>query len=51
MHQALCYNDLTSLELYLEIAIIIPMLKMKKLRFSFSEQVDYNVSNDIANKQ
>lgn len=35
MHQALCYNDLTSLEFYLEITIIIPMLKMKKMSFSF----------------
>lgn len=50
MHQALCYKDLTSLELYLEITIIIPMRKMKKLHFSFSEQVDYNLSNDMANK-
>lgn len=50
MHQELCYNDLTSLELYLEITIIIPMLEMKKLRFSSWEQVVCNVSNDIANK-
>lgn len=35
MHQALRYIHLTALKLYLEITIIIPTLKMRKLSFSW----------------
>ena len=50
MHRALYYIHLTSLELCLKINIIIPVLKLRKLCFSFLQLVNYNLPNDTAKK-